>query len=232
MHPAVRTEGMRWVRQGIPTTAAPPALIGLSGERTAARISFDGAGHPNPRRGHRPRRPIWSIRTAWRPSRCSSRPARAANPGAPAPGARRAEPPMQGLARVGFGFRVLHRGAGPSGHGGGRGARPHRRIHRAFGQVVRSTATPHSLDLPIGAVALRAVLAAGLRPVRGDAGRARGAARGAAPIPIDVLDVDADPASARPLSATRFPCCCSPASWSATAAWTPTEVHKALAHHR
>ena len=50
--PAVRTEGMRWVRQG-PSHDGIGGPVRVPRQRTAAGISFDGGRRPDHRRGHR-----------------------------------------------------------------------------------------------------------------------------------------------------------------------------------
>ena len=166
--PAVHTEGMRWVRQGPSSEPASAALSAYRASELPPGFHLTVSGAQTLGGCHGSRRPLRVLGRAGdgvgvrgagssgegQQRRCAERAARAAHAGT-------------GPSRLRV--RILHRRAGPSGHRGGRGSGADGRVHRALGEVLRQQQQPAAALNH----ALRALLAPGLRPVRGDAGRAR-----------------------------------------------------------
>ena len=103
--PTVRTDGMRWVRQGPSHDSASAALAAYRASQLPPGISSDGAGRADTGRRFRARQPSGVFGRAGDGVGVRRGAAgRCARAGAAATGLRRAEPPMQGLARVGSGY--------------------------------------------------------------------------------------------------------------------------------
>jgi len=197
--PAVRTEGMRWVRQGPSRDNASPALSAYRRQRIAAGISFDRGRHPDDRGGDRPASHlVYSDGLAT--VSVSSKPNR------PMRRVRTARPPVRTQALVRR--RTTDAGACAGGVGVCLSTVVQGHQVTAVGEVPAQTVefiahavkSSGSAELPaplIGATrltALCAVFAPGVRLVRGDAEPAA-ALPEAGPFEVDVLDVDADPAA-------------------------------------
>ena len=71
--PTVRTDGMRWVRQGPSHDNASPALGGLPRQPIAAGIPLDGGRAPRHRVAHRRPASHLVYSDGWRRCRCSSK---------------------------------------------------------------------------------------------------------------------------------------------------------------
>ena len=120
--PAVRTEGMRWVRQGASEDSAAPALSAYRASELPPGFQVDGLRNPDARRRDRPR---GSSGLLGRPGDGFG--VRRSRPDVEL-GRERFDQSPAGTAHAGagprrLGIRILHRRAGSPGHGGGRGSR-------------------------------------------------------------------------------------------------------------
>src|SRR5258708_8135416 len=110
--PAVRTEGMRWVRQGPSRDSASPALSAYRASElppgfhltVAGAQTIGGASVPASHLGYSDGLATGSVFFEAPPAHVPSAGARSARSGADTSPSTPAEPPMQGLARVGSGF--------------------------------------------------------------------------------------------------------------------------------
>ena len=228
--PAVRTDGMRWVRQGPAHDSAPPALVGLSSQRIAARISLDGVGCADAGRRHgaRPRHLVYSdglatvsvFVEAQRDGRCRARMTNRARP--------RSRPCRAWPGRLRL--CLFDRRAGPPGDRGGRGSGADGEI---IAHSVKSTAAscppverrpgPRTVSCciraPAAGCARRCWRSSPALPPRRD-------------VPVEVIDVDDDPADRACATATRCRCCCYAGELVCHGHLDAEEVHKALAYHR
>ncbi len=134
LKPTVRTQGMRWVRQGAPQGAASAALSAYRASELPPGFHLTVAGAQT-LGGARCRPVTWYIRMDWPPYRCSSKrrrePAeRAGERCATRRGAAHGRPDA-GWARdthSRWSYKVI-------GDCRGRGARADRRVHRPLGQI-------------------------------------------------------------------------------------------------
>ena len=134
--PAVRTEGMRWVRQGASDDSAVPALSAYRASELPPgfRLTVSGAQTLG---GATVPAPTWSTPTAWPPCRSSWRRRRSLSSRCQRLIESPARPPDAGPGPRRLGIRFLHGGAGTPGDGGGRGSGSDRRVHRPLGQILR-----------------------------------------------------------------------------------------------
>ena len=185
--PAVRTEGMRWVRQGPSRDNASPALSAYRASELPPgfRLTVEGTQTLGGAAG-----PCLASgllgRTGDRLGLCRGAAGCEIRYRAEAEHAARAADAGTGATRIRI--RVFHRGARSSGNGGGRSAGADRRVHRAFGPLFRRRSTPP--------VIMRFVLYS--RPGCGlceELLAELAAVPAAGGYPIDVVDVDSDDAA-------------------------------------
>ena len=115
--------------------------VGLSRQRAAAGISFDGLRSADARRRDGTRAHlVYSDGLATVSVFVEAPPAQSSGTDDSAERAPRAAHAGPGPGRLGI--RILHGGAGPSGDGGGRGSGSDRRVHRPLGQVPGAAPRP------------------------------------------------------------------------------------------
>jgi len=148
--PAVRTEGMRWVRQGPSHDSASPALSAYRASElppgfrltVAGAQTIGGASVPASHLVYSDGLATVSVFVEAQATDTPGAGARVTGAGADAGRPASAD---AGPCAGGFGVRFLYRRAGPPGHRGGRSARSDRGVHRSLGQILGRRRTPSSL---------------------------------------------------------------------------------------